>query len=358
MINLRWRSDTNQHICEIQLVHRQLLTARKGLPGHAVYNRVRNANELLHLQGMQPQTSDELQQWLLWWHTNGKHPSYDPASSDVLEQHPNTWNTSKITDMSRLFSRAELYDFNEPIGNWDVSHVNDMSQMFSGHRAVSGTSGISCPHAFNQDISRWDTSSVCSMSGMFFYAENFNQPLEEWDTSSVTRMDSMFERATNFNQPLGKWDTSRVATMASMFAKAYDFNQPLEGWDVGRVTLMSKMFASTKHFDQPLNGWNVSTVTSMREMFRHAAVFNQDIAMWNTSSVRNFFRMFNNAKMFNKDISSWDTSSASAAAASQGIVECSAIRTQPHEWANMFGGAESMSQPTPVFTEGSGCVVM
>ena len=35
------------HICEIQIVHEMLLTARKTLPGHDVYNRVRNAMELL-----------------------------------------------------------------------------------------------------------------------------------------------------------------------------------------------------------------------------------------------------------------------------------------------------------------------
>ncbi len=28
--------DANRHICELQVVHRNLLLARKGLPGHAV----------------------------------------------------------------------------------------------------------------------------------------------------------------------------------------------------------------------------------------------------------------------------------------------------------------------------------
>ena len=35
-----------KHICEIQLVHNELLTARKGLPGHVIYNHARNAGEL------------------------------------------------------------------------------------------------------------------------------------------------------------------------------------------------------------------------------------------------------------------------------------------------------------------------
>ncbi|KAK7253693.1 hypothetical protein SO694_00002236 [Aureococcus anophagefferens] len=40
-------SDGVAHVCEIQIVHEMLLTARKGLPGHGVYARVRNATELL-----------------------------------------------------------------------------------------------------------------------------------------------------------------------------------------------------------------------------------------------------------------------------------------------------------------------
>ena len=41
------KADLNRHVCELQIAHHDLLTARKGLPGHAVYNRARNAAELL-----------------------------------------------------------------------------------------------------------------------------------------------------------------------------------------------------------------------------------------------------------------------------------------------------------------------
>ena len=39
----------NGHICEIQIAHQQMLAARKGLAGHAVFNRVRNVMELLDM---------------------------------------------------------------------------------------------------------------------------------------------------------------------------------------------------------------------------------------------------------------------------------------------------------------------
>ncbi len=38
-----------EHVCEIQIVHNRLLHARKGLPGHEVYSKVRNAIEILEL---------------------------------------------------------------------------------------------------------------------------------------------------------------------------------------------------------------------------------------------------------------------------------------------------------------------
>ena len=47
MINYYLKSDEAKHVCELQLVHASLLTARKGLPGHVVYGRGRNALELM-----------------------------------------------------------------------------------------------------------------------------------------------------------------------------------------------------------------------------------------------------------------------------------------------------------------------
>ena len=36
-----------RQVCELQIVHETMLSARAGLPGHAIYNRVRNASELI-----------------------------------------------------------------------------------------------------------------------------------------------------------------------------------------------------------------------------------------------------------------------------------------------------------------------
>ena len=42
--------------------------------------------------------------------------------------HISLWNTSNVTDMSKMFYNAN--EFNDDIGNWDTSKVTDMSLMF------------------------------------------------------------------------------------------------------------------------------------------------------------------------------------------------------------------------------------
>ena len=47
MLNFYFVADPNRHVCEVQVAHLKMLTARVGLDGHAVYGRVRNAVEQL-----------------------------------------------------------------------------------------------------------------------------------------------------------------------------------------------------------------------------------------------------------------------------------------------------------------------
>ncbi len=51
MINGRFGD--SPHVWEVQIVHRELLVARRGLPGHAIYNCVRVAIELLEKMGLE-----------------------------------------------------------------------------------------------------------------------------------------------------------------------------------------------------------------------------------------------------------------------------------------------------------------
>lgn len=78
------------------------------------------------------------------------------ALVDNLEVNLGDIDTSKITDMSHLFSDSKRTDFSG-IEEWDTSKVENMSRMFVG--AIN----------FNQDIGSWDTSEVEDMECMFDY---------------------------------------------------------------------------------------------------------------------------------------------------------------------------------------------
>ncbi|KAH8055618.1 hypothetical protein JL722_7956 [Aureococcus anophagefferens] len=50
LVNARFADD--DVVFEVQIVHRELLVARRGLPGHAIYNKVRTARETLEKMGL------------------------------------------------------------------------------------------------------------------------------------------------------------------------------------------------------------------------------------------------------------------------------------------------------------------
>jgi hypothetical protein len=231
MLNFYLKEDSNQHVCEVQLVHEQMMTARMGLPGHAVYNRVRNADELVNqwMDGDAPQTKKELQKWIVEWLKE---------KNVITRGVPNSWDVRKVIDMSELFKHDELKEFNDPIGDWDVRNVVNMSKMF--YEA----------ELFNQPIGEWRTENVTNMGGMFYGAKSFNQPIGEWRTENITTMVQMFRDATSFNQPIGEWRTEKVTNMYGMFYDAKSFNQPLGEWRTENVKDMQAMFADANAMEK------------------------------------------------------------------------------------------------------------
>ena len=88
MINFYVVGDGAKHVCEVQLVHKSLLTARKGLPGHVIYGVVRNATEVLEFLGLLSKLERGAGLWALvnagWGreavgsHASRRAPSRDP----------------------------------------------------------------------------------------------------------------------------------------------------------------------------------------------------------------------------------------------------------------------------------------
>ena len=187
-------------------------------------------------------------------------------SAETKYGHISNWDTSEVTDMSKLFLSA--HTFNQPLNNWDVSKVKSMHAMFDN------------AHIFNQSLNNWDVSNVTDMSNMFAIAESFNLPIGNWDVSNVIDMSGMFALAESFNQPIGNWDVSKVSNMGGMFIEAKSFNQPIGNWNVSNVNDMSRMFSIAESFNQPIGNWDVSNVTNIDSMFDNAESFNQSLEKW------------------------------------------------------------------------------
>lgn len=104
------------------------------------------------------------------------------------------------------------------INTWDTSRVTDMSFLFNNYSN------------FNDSISKWDVSNVISMKGMFRNASSFNQNINEWDTRGVQNMENMFEGAVSFNHSIEQWDLSSLSASNKMFLNAISINQPFHNF--------------------------------------------------------------------------------------------------------------------------------
>ena len=101
--------------------------------------------------------------------------------------------TTKITDMSELFSWMNFGDFNGDISKWDVSNVRNMSRMFYNSE-------------FDGDLSKWDVRNVQDMSNMFGYSKFSGKKggISEWKVNRVLKRDNMFENS-KFEGDISKW---------------------------------------------------------------------------------------------------------------------------------------------------------
>ena len=154
----------------------------------------------------------------------------------------------------------------------DIIYMNsDSSYAF---RSFSNLTDISGLQYFN-------TSKVTNMGRLFIDCINLMNLsyLANWDTSNVTNM--YFTFGSNYTgtsgqpmkisdlSPLTNWNTSKVTTMNSMFKGCASIKNldALKNWDVSNVTVMTQMFNRTGLTDASgIKNWNVSNVTNFDMM--------------------------------------------------------------------------------------------
>ena len=178
-----------------------------------------------------------------------------------------------VTNLSSMLEDCDL--FNQAIGSWDTSFVTNMSRMFANNDGVS---------SFNQDIGGWNVRKVTTFFNMFNTATAFNNAsvAMPWtsgggignDSSVITiDMRNMFLGATNFNADITAWNTSKVNLMSAMFQNT-SFNKDISVWNVAAVTSMNNMFNGNTIFNQPVKYWTVGSNT-YASMFSGSTSFNQ-----------------------------------------------------------------------------------
>ncbi len=204
----------------------------------------------------------------------------------------NSWNVSKVTDMSEMFYSATT--FNSDVSAWDTSLVKNFKYMFYNTLF------------FNQNLNNWNVSSATNLDYMFEKAKSFNGNIGDWNVSNVTTMNRVFYSAVSFNQNIGNWNVSNVKSMLGLFAGAIQFNQNIKNWNVSKVENFASAFNTATAFNQNLNTWDVSNATSMSYMFANTLAFNQDIGDWNVSKVTTMDNIFSNAASFNQNLGNWN----------------------------------------------------
>jgi len=184
--------------------------------------------------------------------------------------HPHTLPT--IAGVSFAFRQiviAELKD--EPLYNYVLRHRRtdrDIKKAIESWFKDPST----CQGVYGH-ISHWDTSRVTNMWRLFTpkgplhskqrkAEEEFNEDISSWDTGNVRDMSVMFANCQFFNQDLSNWNVTNVRTMRSMFMGCNKFNQDLSNWNVTNVKDMSYMFCLCYEFDAALNSWNVKVDTT------------------------------------------------------------------------------------------------
>ena len=173
--------------------------------------------------------------------------------------------TSKITDMSKIFCNCATLISLPEIANWNFSNVTNISYFF-----YHCTSLRSLP-----EISKWKINSVTDLSFIFGYCTALKKIPEigKWNTSKVTNMSCMFRNCTMLESipEIGNWDTSNVNNMSGMFAYCFALETltDISNWDTKNVTTLANMFEHCRSMKKlpDINKWDISKVTNKNRMF-------------------------------------------------------------------------------------------
>ena len=180
--------------------------------------------------------------------------------------------------------------FDADLSKLYTCHTTNMQMMFdyAGHAAKSFNL---------EGLCSWDTSKVTNMSNLFsdagFNATIFDIDISNWDTSKVRLFEFMFShagsRSSSFEIDVSNWNTSSAIYMAGMFYSAGTYSTnwsigDISNWNTSNVINMRDMFGFTMYslniYELDISGWNMSKVTNFEKMFHQAGA---NASTWNVN---------------------------------------------------------------------------
>ena len=182
------------------------------------------------------------------------------AESTLVKADLSSWDSSKVTDMRRMFDNCSSLTTLD-LSGWDTSNVTKMGSMFDH-----------CSSLTTLDVSNWDTSKVTDMYSMFDNCSSLTTlDVSNWDTSKVTDMGWMFYYCSSLTTlDVSYFDTSNVTDMGYMFRSCSKLTSlDLSNWDTSNVTKMGSMFYNCSSLTTIYVGdeWSTDEVTSSSYMF-------------------------------------------------------------------------------------------
>lgn len=241
------------------------------------------------------------------------------------------WNTSKVQNMSNLFSSYGGKEINKvpDTSSWNTTSLTNCSSMFESYGIMNAKFNVA-PLVVPSSDSIWNLSKVTNFSSMF--KSYGNNRVEERDVSPVFQQ-SICSVIPN----VSKWDTSSATDMSEMFyaygGKNITTVPDTSAWNTMSLTNCSSMFNSYAENSKTINQvpdtskWNTTSLTNCSSMFEQFAsnsttisqaplvATSSDGKIWNTSKVTDMKSMFKNyaenSNAINQipDTSKWDTTS-------------------------------------------------
>ena len=194
------------------------------------------------------------------------------------------WSTSRVTDMQSIFSGcsgltslnlftnvSSVKKMNNAFENcssltllhlatWDTSKATDMSRLFSGCLKLSTISGVK----------NFKTSNVTNMDHMFAYCQSITSlDLSSWDTSRVTSMESMINNCIKLSSISVFKTTTNVTNMQNIFEDCTSLTSlNLTSWNTKKATKMKQMFMACSKLTKITvgSGWSTSQADT-KQMF-------------------------------------------------------------------------------------------